>query len=634
MIASSQTPATPEEAPDPLELGQYARFLFPAFDPLTALPWPPDVFGICMAILQKSAAYASVINIWPPDGPSGALDDSSWQESVRTIGSQWALSWGQAKRDSSLEPIPPEVIALWKAAFATGTQRLDELRAMDSTTQGVCHSLLQLCAIADEASAGFGIPGGPRRAPRTPSAVTGALDAKTATKFVTRTQLDADRILQRTSALKNSTLCMKLHPSRVRVLPKMHCPQSGLTIRSFSHNLAVYTGTEANPIWSLAPEVTLARSSEAMNLLVIPWPYSLFPAQIKSEDRLPRESGNLDKGNFGFFTVEHASTHESRRTPNPFATGTELQTFTSHVLQLIENAQFEVGPIQAVIFPELALSEAQYSAMKEALKAKEIAARLDRQASAKDKSSKPGPTPEPSEDWKIVLIAGVGTPSPASGDTPAHGTNQARVNFPLSGEIRQDKHHRWKLERNQIRQYGLGSRLHSERQWWEHISLSNRELNFFALARGLVATIQICEDLARPDPGADMIRAIGPNLVIALLMDGPQIKERWPARYATTLADDPGSSVLTVTSLGMARLSRATGSSAPRNSVVALWKDASGIPVEVELPTGYDGVVLTLTSIPRMEWSADGRNDGGTAVYPTLTGVRPIQSSDSRTKGV
>ena len=43
------------------------------------------------------------------------------------------------------------------------------------------------------------------------------------------------------------------------------------------------------------------------------------------------------------------------------------------------------------------------------------------------------------------------------------------------------------------------------------------------------------------------MHAIGPNLVFTLLMNGPQLKTRWPARYAKILADDPGSSVLSIT---------------------------------------------------------------------------------------
>jgi hypothetical protein len=65
-------------------------------------------------------------------------------------------------------------------------------------------------------------------------------------------------------------------------------------------------------------------------------------------------------------------------------------------------------------------------------------------------------------------------------------------------------------------------------------------------------SVLICADLARQDPAADLIRAVGPNLLIALLMDGPQLSHRWPARYAAVPAEDPGTSVQTLTSLGMA----------------------------------------------------------------------------------
>ena len=94
--------------------------------------------------------------------------------------------------------------------------------------------------------------------------------------------------------------------------------------------------------------------------------------------------------------------------------------------------------------------------------------------------------------------------------------------------------------------------------------------------------VLICEDLARQDPVSELIRAVGPNLVVALLMDGPQLEHRWAAKYATVLAEDPGSSVLTVTSLGMARLSRPPKK--PVSRAVALWKDPVSGAVEVALP--------------------------------------------------
>ena len=129
--------------------------------------------------------------------------------------------------------------------------------------------------------------------------------------------------------------------------------------------------------------------------------------------------------------------------------------------------------------------------------------------------------------------------------------------------------------------------------------------------------------LARQDPVGDLIRAVGPNLVVALLMDGPQLASRWPARYATVLADDPGCSVLTLSSLGMVLLSKPFEKSASR--VVGLWKDySSPKAVEIDLPSGKSGVVLSLTRQLREEFSADGRSDDNATAYLTLTGMHPI----------
>ena len=106
-------------------------------------------------------------------------------------------------------------------------------------------------------------------------------------------------------------------------------------------------------------------------------------------------------------------------------------------------------------------------------------------------------------------------------------------------------------------------------------------------------------------------------------MDGPLLAARWPARYATVLADDPGSSVLTLTSLGMALLSRPTGK--PPSRVIGLWKDAkNGAPCEIELPPDASAMVLTLSAEYHEEWTADGRSDEGATGYPVLTGVHPV----------
>ena len=148
-------------------------------------------------------------------------------------------------------------------------------------------------------------------------------------------------------------------------------------------------------------------------------------------------------------------------------------------------------------------------------------------------------------------------------------------------------------------------------------------MNFFSLQPWLTIGVLICEDLARQDPVGDLMRSVGPNLVIALLMDGPQLATRWSARYATVLADDPGSSVLTLSSLGIVLLSKPFEK--PASRVVGLWKDySSPKPVEIDLPPGKTGVVLSLTRQLREEFSADGRSDDKATSYLTLTGIHPI----------
>jgi len=187
----------------------------------------------------------------------------------------------------------------------------------------------------------------------------------------------------------------------------------------------------------------------------------------------------------------------------------------------------------------------------------------------------------------------------------------------------QSKHHRWQLTRSQIIQYGLGGVLNPFNTWWEHISLPKRAVDFMAVNDWLTFSVLICEDLARQEPVLEIVRAVGPNLVIALLMDGPQLRSRWSARYATVLADDPGCSVLTVTSIGMAELCKPHGM--PRSRMVGLWKDGKTKDlVELELPQGSKALAISLAVESDGEWTADGRHDDKTSCFPVLAGLHPV----------
>src|SRR5262249_2750506 len=107
------------------------------------------------------------------------------------------------------------------------------------------------------------------------------------------------------------------------------------------------------------------------------------------------------------------------------------------------------------------------------------------------------------------------------------------------------------------------------------------------------------------DSVAEVIRSVGPTVVYAPLLDGPQISSRWSARYASVLADDPGSAVLTLTSFGMVQRSRPHGRDS--SPVVALLKDPVRGLREIRLESGAQGVLLTVAGGRTTRRSANGR---------------------------
>jgi hypothetical protein len=131
----------------------------------------------------------------------------------------------------------------------------------------------------------------------------------------------------------------------------------------------------------------------------------------------------------------------------------------------------------------------------------------------------------------------------------------------------------------------------------------------------LVLTSLVCEDLAHNDGIAQLIRSVGPTVVFNVLLDGPQLSSRWTARYASVLADDPGSAVLTLTSYGMVERSRPPGREPSR--VIALEKDPTRGVREISLEPGAHAVLLTVCMDRATRYTADRRwpVDNSTSAY-------------------
>jgi hypothetical protein len=207
-----------------------------------------------------------------------------------------------------------------------------------------------------------------------------------------------------------------------------------------------------------------------------------------------------------------------------------------------------------------------------------------------------------------LVVAGVREPSDPGG---RFGANWLHLGVWFGGRwwrYRQNKHHRWSLDESQIEQYHLAAALPPAPpgvRWWEAMAVPRRTIQVVELADGVTLVSLICEDLARLDEVADLLRAIGPTLVVTILLDGPQLASRWTARYASVLADDPGSAVVTLTSFGFVQRSRPPGR--PPSRVVSLWKDPVRGLREIPLDVDAHAVLIDIRVGRTTRRSADGR---------------------------
>jgi hypothetical protein len=385
------------------------------------------------------------------------------------------------------------------------------------------------------------------------------------------------------------------------VLPKMRTPQKGLTLRSLALHLTFHE-TEVEVMWRAMPWPNFEENT--LNLLAVPWPRDVQSTSFRAQpDTL--ESIRY----FKFQPHDRAPTLESER-----------------IVDLIRNQEKEHGcRIHVIALPECSLSEDEYRELLAMLRAARLADRIR---------------------WVPLVVGGIRhTKREVNSTGPREDElNQVRLAAYFAGRwytLSQRKHHRWKLDRNQIRQYGLDGHLATRRDWYEGIALGQRRLTFLAPTGWLTLCPLICEDLAQLEPVSELIRGVGPTLLVALLADGPQLETRWSARYASVFADDPGTAVLTLTSLGMASRSRRVDepvppsgkdpSAGPSISTVALWRDMARGWRKVDVEQGSQdqedvppAVLLTISADWQKEYTADGRHDHEFAATFKLEGVRPV----------
>lgn len=360
------------------------------------------------------------------------------------------------------------------------------------------------------------------------------------------------------------------NPAVICVQPKCRVTSVGCSLRNLSRNLAaVGPAGSVRCNWQQLGRPTNGVKPGQLNLLLVPVPYEI-------------------KGNYFRSTGDDTFGITQAWLPNDKAC---REAFVQDIARLVSKA-CEDADIHGVLLPEYALD---YNTVVDIGKA--VFAASDSRLMFMVSGSSNNCEIDPGNIVMTQIWEGVCCREPATD----------AVTLAQKGrEFSQRKHQRWLLEESQIGTYGLGSRLDPGKNWWEDHDIGRRELHFFQIAEDTVFTSLICEDLARNDPCHDIIRAVAPNLVFALLMDGPQLATRWPARFAGSLADDPGCTVLTFTSYGLIERSNFQFPDGGK-SVIGLLRDSSGRATEINLPKGKDAVIVSLQSQKASDKTMDGR---------------------------
>jgi hypothetical protein len=173
-------------------------------------------------LLQKSGAYTNAVEFsWPPvqskQRSKRHEEAREWAARMRQVGREWREAAGANKA-------PPALVTTWwnRLIKARGVP----IRDIPGETT-ICEALLHLCAAADEACAGVGVA-----------------NQQNSSARLDRFDIRATQILT-----VKATLCADIDSTLLRVLPKLHTPQVGMTLRSLTHHLALCSSGDILPEW-------------------------------------------------------------------------------------------------------------------------------------------------------------------------------------------------------------------------------------------------------------------------------------------------------------------------------------------------------------------------------------------------
>jgi hypothetical protein len=237
----------------------------------------------------------------------------------------------------------------------------------------------------------------------------------------------------------------------LRVLPKVLTPAGGISLRS----LARYACVRRSSVDAQWHKVPAQRAG-------------IDPRRVRASDFRPLEASvqRTEREPFGFFEFTPAEPLD-----------------LDLVDRLLTAARDEVDAVDIVVLPESAVPDGAIDDLEAVLHRHGVG----------------------------VLMTGVRDTSTLAGGLPS---NWVHLGVRLAGRwwhYRQNKHHRWSLDEGQLMQYHLGGALHPGLRWWEAMEVPRRSVQFLELGGGITVVAVVCEDLARLDAVADLLRTVDHN---------------------------------------------------------------------------------------------------------------------------
>ncbi|WP_271593084.1 hypothetical protein [Bradyrhizobium sp. CCBAU 65884] len=538
--------------------------------------FPPDLFAISAYLLDHGGAYSYIM----PDS-AGALDDRCYVRISQEEIELW-IDAARAIRDAPTLPdtLPAAVDELWKIIWeAAFTEKLPVYVNLASSSEPPAwwRAAYGLMVIADEACVDVGYDGH-------------ATDNDQALSWIAKFVKASSMAIALNNAsrpggvddvrmeFKHVTISPLADQSVLCVQPKARTPRVGCTLRSLTHNLALLPPAGVVTTHWQRPPATPSDSDANLNLLLVPLPYTIHPGWFDV---------GTDKG-VGWFELRPKWLREARK----------IRLFID---ELVQSAKRRVdGKIHGVIFPEYSLNWPLFKELRDMLAEHDVEFLIAGSCQNCSRDQENLEVDNIDSRGNFVLVSQLAR----SADNSATSVTTSRP-----------KHHRWGIYDGQPDAYGLRTVFPNGRiVYWEKIGLPRREIDLHVFRNSSVFATMICEDLARSDPCHQVLRSLGPNIVFVLLMDGPQLPTRWPARYASTLADDPGSAVLTFTSMGLVDRTNATAAF-PASRAIAMWKDDTGRTREIVCPSTAQGVVISLKSQEAVDQTLDGRRNADTCQW-------------------